>query len=75
MLELIDQNTKIVLAYRDRRDDGFLINQISKIFYYFISTFVISKYPKTGCDLTLFTSEVKITFVQKMKEGTKLYQC
>lgn len=71
MLELIDQNTKIVLAYRDRRDDGFLINQISKIFYYFISTFVISKYPKTGCDLTLFTSEVKDYLRTKDERGNQ----
>ena len=71
MLKLIDKDNKIVLACRENRDDGFFINQISKIFYFFINTFIISNYPRTGCDLTLFTAEVKNYLLNKDERGNQ----
>lgn len=69
MLKLMDSNTEIVLATRSTRNDGFLINFFSNFYYFFVKKFIISDYPRGGCDVYLFSKNVKEYLLNRDERG------
>ena len=69
ILNLVDLNTEIVLATRSARNDGFLTNISSSIFYFIIKKFIISDFPIGGCDIYLFSKNVKEYLLTKDERG------
>ena len=69
MIRLLDENIEIVLATRRIRDDGWLINLFSRIHYFLIKKFIINNYPPGGCDVYLFSNNVKKYLLNKDERG------
>ncbi|MFL3005356.1 MAG: glycosyltransferase [Candidatus Neomarinimicrobiota bacterium] len=69
MLKLMDSNTEIVLATRSTRNDGLLINLFSNFYYIFVKKFIISDYPRGGCDVYLFSKSVKEHLLNRDERG------
>ena len=69
MLKLVDINTEIVLATRSDRNDGVIINFCSSIFYFFVKKFIIPDFPFGGCDVYLFSKNVKNYLLLKDERG------
>ena len=69
MLKLIDESTKIVLATRSTRNDGFIINLFSNFHYFFVRKYIITDYPRGGCDVYLFSKNVKEYLLNKDERG------
>ena len=69
MIEMIDNEYKIVLAARNNRNDGFMADNLSKLFYYFIKKYILKEYPVMGSDLMLFTKEVRDYIIRRDERG------
>ncbi len=69
MITLLDENTEIVLATRSNRDDGLILNLFSRINYFLIKKFIIKNYPSGGCDVYLFSNNVKKHLLNKDERG------
>ena len=53
MIEKWEKGSKFIVCVRKSRDDGFLKNFFSRIFYFFLRKFVMNNYPKYGYDMAL----------------------
>ena len=69
MIKLLDQNYNIILAARDARNDGFVLNLASNIHYFIVRKFIIRDYPKGGCDVYLFSKNVKDYLINLDERG------
>ena len=69
MISLIDKDYNIILAARDSRNDGFILNLVSNIHYFIVRKFIIEDYPKGGCDVYLFSKNVKDFLIKKDERG------
>ena len=70
MLNLVDINTEIVLATRSDRNDGFLIKLSScYIFIHYKNYSLFQIFPHGGCDVYLFSKNVKKYLLAKDERG------
>tara|TARA_B100000900_G_scaffold402112_1_gene407609 strand:- start:2342 stop:3286 length:945 start_codon:yes stop_codon:yes gene_type:complete len=69
MLEHINSDTSIVIAAREKRNDGLISDFLSKIFFSFINKHIFNEYPPMGSDLMLFTKEVRDYLILKDERG------
>lgn len=72
MLKSWENGCKVVLAARNNRSDGFLLDKLSIIFFKFISKNIIPGFPEMGCDVFLIDKEVKENLIKKDERGNHI---
>jgi len=71
MLKIWESGTKIVMATRQERQDGFISDLLSNVFHTFIRKYLLSDYPKGGSDYWLLDRVVLDEYNQiKLKNGS-----
>jgi glycosyltransferase involved in cell wall biosynthesis len=70
MYEEWKKGTKLVLGQRVKRDDGFVNDLFSKIFYFFLLKFVHDYVPKGGFDFVFFDAELRKHLIEINEKNT-----
>jgi dolichol-phosphate mannosyltransferase len=58
MYRLWEKGNKVIIPFREKRNDGFTANIFSKLFYYLINQISDIKFPKGGADTFLIDREL-----------------
>lgn len=58
MYRLWENGEKVIIPYREKRNDGFLKNKMSNFYYRIINNFSVIKFPKGGADTFFIDREL-----------------
>ncbi len=72
MLLAWEKGCKVILAARNNRSDGFILDKLSINFFKFISKKIIPGFPEMGCDVFLIDKEVKEELLTKDERGNHI---
>jgi dolichol-phosphate mannosyltransferase len=67
-----EKGYQLVIAYREKRDDGILQDFLSKLFHKLIKKYVLKNAPEGGFDLMLFDNEIKTRIIELNEKNIHL---